>query len=170
MTACARLVRPIRETDIAAFRDAVGVVRAERKYILPGPPHSIEKTRAFVMGNIAVGCPQWIVEDNGQLVGWCDITRPSDNEAFQHVGRLGMGLLPEARGRGLGEPLLRATIEAGWAFGFKRIQLEVFATNARAIALYRKVGFADEGVRRHALCIDGVFIDEILMAQVRGIT
>jgi RimJ/RimL family protein N-acetyltransferase len=56
-------------------------------------------------------------------------------------------------------------MDAGWAFGFTRIQLEAFATNARAIALYRKVGFVDEGVRRQALCIDGVFIDEVLMAK-----
>jgi RimJ/RimL family protein N-acetyltransferase len=164
------LIRPIREADIAAFGDTVGVVRAERKYILPGPPHSVEKTRAFVMGNIASGVPHWIVEEGGQLVGWCgcDITRPSDNEAFQHAGRLGMGLLAAARGRGLGEKLLRAAMEAGWAFGFSRVQLEVFATNARAMALYRKVGFVDEGVRRRALCIDGVFIDEVLMGCVRA--
>jgi RimJ/RimL family protein N-acetyltransferase len=163
----APLIRPIREIDIAAFRDAVGVVRAERKFILPGPPHSMEATRAFVMGNIASGVPHWIAEEDGRLVGWCDITRTSDNEAFQHVGRLGMGLLPEARGRGLGERLLRAAMEAGWAFGFRRIQLEAVATNARAIGLYRKVGFVDEGVRRQALYIDGVFMDEVLMAVVR---
>jgi RimJ/RimL family protein N-acetyltransferase len=163
-------IRPILESDIAAFRDAVGVVRAERKYILPGPPGSLAATQAFVMGNIASGVPHWIVEEAGRLVGWCDITRAPDNEAFRHVGRMGMGLLPEARGRGFGEKLLRAAMDAGWAFGFTRIQLEVFATNARAIALYRKLGFVDEGVRRAALCIDGVYIDEVMMAQVRGIT
>ena len=164
----APIIRPIRESDIEAFRDAVGIVRAERQYILPGPPSTLEKTRAFVMGNIASGVPHWMVEEHGRLAGWCHIARPSDNEAYRHVGRMWMGLLPESRGRGIGETLLRATMDAAWAFGFKRIQLEVFATNARAIALYRKVGFVDEGVRRQALCIDGVFIDEALMAQVQG--
>ncbi len=161
------IIRPILESDIAAFRDAVGVVRAERKYILPGPPVPLEKTRAFMLGNLAAGVPHWIAEEGGRLVGWCDIVRPSDNEAFRHVGGVAMGLLPEARGRGIGEKLLRATMEAGSAFGFARIQLEVFATNTRAIALYRKVALVEEGVRRKALLIDGVFVDEILMAKVR---
>jgi RimJ/RimL family protein N-acetyltransferase len=162
----APLIRPICESDIAAFRDAVGVVRAERKYILPGPSHSMEGTRAFVMGNITAGYPHWIVDDGGVLAGWCDITPPSDNEAFRHVGRLGMALLPAYRGCGLGEQLLGKAMAAGWAYGFKRIQLEAFATNARAIALYRKAGFVEEGLRRQALLIDGVYIDEILMARL----
>ena len=156
----------MRSTDAEAFRDAVGIVRAERRYILPGPPSSIEKASAFIDNNISQGLPHFIVDVGGRLAGWCDITRPSDNEALRHVGVLGMGLLPAFRGQGIGEQLLRATLGAAADFGFTRIQLGVFATNARAIALYRKVGFVEEGVRRGYLIIDGAATDEIIMARL----
>ena len=47
------------------------------------------------------------------------------------------GLLPEARGRGLGEALFRGLIEASPA----RPALEVLRGNAPAFNLYRKLGF-----------------------------
>ena len=58
-----------------------------------------------------------------------------------------MGLLPDARGKGLGERLARAAIGRAWAEGLERVELEVFASNERAIGLYRKLGFITEGVK-----------------------
>ena len=84
-----------------------------------------------------------------------------------HVGDLFMGLLPDFRGRGFGERLLRQAIQAADAFGFRRIELGVFATNTAAAALYRKVGFVEEGTRRMAILVDGIYHDEIIMARLR---
>lgn len=42
----------------------------------------------------------------------------------------------------MGEILQRAT-----ACDFHRVELEVFEENAIAIALYRKVGFKEEGIK-----------------------
>ena len=48
--------------------------------------------------------------------------------------------------------------------GFARVELDVYEDNARAIALYEKMGFAREGIVRRAARIDGQFIDAISMA------
>jgi RimJ/RimL family protein N-acetyltransferase len=48
--------------------------------------------------------------------------------------------------------------------GLHRIDLDVYADNLRAKALYEKVGFVKEGVARDGVCIDGRFIDVIQMA------
>ena len=50
--------------------------------------------------------------------------------------------------------------------GFVRVELSAHADNARAIALYRKVGFVQEGVERDAICIDGRYCDTITMAII----
>ncbi len=84
-----------------------------------------------------------------------------------HVGDLFMGLLPGQRGQGLGERLLRESLTAADAFGFLRIELGVFASNTRALSLYRKVGFVEEGTKRRAILINGIFHDEIIMARLR---
>jgi L-phenylalanine/L-methionine N-acetyltransferase len=46
----------------------------------------------------------------------------------------------------------------------KRLELEVFSENARAIHLYEKVGFTREGVRRVAALKAGRFRDIVMMA------
>lgn len=78
-----------------------------------------------------------------------------------------MGLLPEWRNKGFGERLLRHAIQAADNFGFLRIELGVFSTNAPAASLYRKVGFVEEGTKYKAILIDGVFHDEIIMARLK---
>ncbi|MGW4923037.1 GNAT family N-acetyltransferase [Streptomyces sp. NB004] len=48
--------------------------------------------------------------------------------------------------------------------GLHRVQLEVYAHNARARHVYEKAGFVVEGVRREAALRDGVWVDDVLMA------
>ena len=52
--------------------------------------------------------------------------------------------------------------------GATRVELEVFALNKRAIALYGSVGFEAEGVRRSMGWQDGDLADGIVMARVKG--
>lgn len=55
-------------------------------------------------------------------------------------------------------------IASAVAQGMERIELEVFASNARAIRLYERLGFVTEGVKRGARKLDGVYEDNVLMA------
>jgi RimJ/RimL family protein N-acetyltransferase len=77
-----------------------------------------------------------------------------------------MGVVPEWRGQSVGRRLLDATLAEARRVGFKRIELDVYADNARAIALYEQAGFVREGVMLDASLIDGVYRDAILMAIV----
>lgn len=159
-------VRQIREEDIESFHAAVDVVARERRFLalLDAPP--MERARAFVQRNIEKGYPQFVATTDRQVVGWCNIP-PAARKVMAHVGDLFMGLLPNWRGQGLGERLLLKSLVAADAFGYLRIELGVFADNARAAALYRKAGFVEEGIKRRAILIDGVFHDEIIMARFR---
>lgn len=51
--------------------------------------------------------------------------------------------------------------------GLYRVELEVYAFNARAQRAYEKVGFQRDGVRRQGLYREGKFHDEILMGILR---
>ena len=62
--------------------------------------------------------------------------------------------------------LIRATLAQARVAGFVRVELDVHADNARAIALYEKVGFVREGVARDAVFVDGEYRDAINMAIV----
>lgn len=47
-----------------------------------------------------------------------------------------------------------------------RIELEVFASNVAAIALYERLGFVHEGRKRSARILDGRIEDMLCMALV----
>ncbi|MFD9026072.1 GNAT family N-acetyltransferase [Streptomyces parvulus] len=69
------------------------------------------------------------------------------------------------RGRGLGSEATRLIVGHGFErAGLHRVQLEVYAHNARARRVYEKAGFVVEGIRREAALRDGVWVDEVLMA------
>jgi GNAT superfamily N-acetyltransferase len=53
----------------------------------------------------------------------------------------GVGVVPAARGTGLGERLMRALLDSARALGASRMQLEVIDRNEPARALYEKLGF-----------------------------
>ena len=56
-----------------------------------------------------------------------------------------MAVAREWRGRGVGTALVVAAIDLGRERGLHKLILSVFAHNLRAIALYRKLGFVEEG-------------------------
>jgi RimJ/RimL family protein N-acetyltransferase len=79
-----------------------------------------------------------------------------------------MGVLHAWVGRGIGRSLLEAV--EGWAQsnGLHRLELMVNYNNERAIRLYEKFGFEREGVKRHALRVDGHYIDAFYVAKLIG--
>jgi RimJ/RimL family protein N-acetyltransferase len=68
-------------------------------------------------------------------------------------------------GRGIGSEAIPLVLAYGFdAIGLHRIELEVFDFNLRARHLYQKLGFEQEGIKRDALCWQGVFHDAIVMS------
>ena len=165
MTAESAVIRPIALGDIAGFRDCVGAVMRERQYLAFLEPFPLDQTAAFVAGNIGSGNPHFVAVDDERVVGWCDIKRETI-PIYAHEGLLGMGVLDEYRGRGLGERLLRTALDAARTGGFERVCLSVYARNTRALELYRKVGFAVEGTRVRGKKLDGEYDDVHMMAIV----
>lgn len=142
----------------------VDAVARERRWLgmLEGPP--VETWRAFVTEVVRAGGIVLVAVDaDDRVAGWCDIQRRT-REGFRHVGRLGIGMLAEVRGRGLGRRLMREAIDAARRLGMERIELDVFASNTRAIALYESFGFQHEGLKRRVRKLDGVYGDDVLMA------
>jgi len=154
---------PIEQRHIKGFNEAVGVVARERKYITFTDTPPFASTKKFVLENIANDYPQFVLEVDGKVGGWCDII-PCHKEVDKHVGIMGVGLLPEYRGKGIGGKLIKKTIKKAKEKGIKRIELGVHADNRNALGLYLKLGFEVEGLRKKAHFIDGKYIDVYMMA------
>jgi RimJ/RimL family protein N-acetyltransferase len=161
---------PTAERYVEDLQRTVDAIARERRYLgfVEGPP--LESTRAFVRALIAGAGVQFLaIDESDSVIGWCDIFR-NPREGFRHCGQLGMGVRPHARGRGLGARLAAAAIEQAWSEGLERVELEVFASNAPAIELYRKLKFNVEGVKRRARKLDGSYDDIVFMALIRDVS
>jgi RimJ/RimL family protein N-acetyltransferase len=157
-------VVPAEERHIAGYHAALDAVARERRWLLflEAPP--LEKSAAFVRGLLAGAGVQVVAVDEAErVVGWCDIAR-GERPGVEHAGHLGMALVKEHRGRGLGRRLMEAALAAAKSQGLERVELEVFASNAAAVTLYRKLGFREEGRKLKALKRDGAYDDLLVMA------
>jgi RimJ/RimL family protein N-acetyltransferase len=142
-------------------------VASEKKYLAMVKAPPLARVRDFVLENIRVNHAQYVAEVDGRLVGWADVS-PGERDSTRHMGRIGMGIVDGYRGQGIGRRLLEAVIEHCWRVGLVRIELEVFVDNARAIALYEKLGFLYEGRLRKARLIDGEYRDVFHMALLHA--
>lgn len=158
-------ILPIAEAHIEGFRSVLDTVARERLYLALLEAPSLDETRVFVRRNIKAGYPQCVALIEDAVVGWCDVL-PIDRPAMAHGGVLGVGVLPEHRGKGIGSALIRATMDRARAAGMTRIELAVREHNARAIALYERLGFVREGLKRKAVRIDGTYEDLVCMGLV----
>jgi RimJ/RimL family protein N-acetyltransferase len=154
---------PITEERIEGYHRAVDAVARESRYLARTEAPPLEDARTFSRENIEKGHAHFLALDGGTVVGWCDIV-PSKREAFTHCGTLGMGLMAEHRGRGIGTRLLRAALDRARANGLERVELDVFGSNEPAIRLYRKMGFTVEGTRVRAARLRGEYFDVVGMA------
>lgn len=158
-------IQPIAEEHIEGFRSVLDSVARERRYLAFLEAPSLDESRAFVLRNIKKGYPQCVALIEAKVVGWSDVL-PIDRPTMAHGGVLGVGVLLEHRGKGIGSALIRAAIDSAKAAGLTRIELTVRENNDRAIALYERLGFVREGLKRKAVRIDGNHEDLVCMGLV----
>lgn len=84
----------------------------------------------------------YVAEEDGQLLGGCGLLMIAGEGNISNVA-----VAPQARKRGVGTGLLRHLISEGDKEGLSAYTLEVRVSNEAAIGLYRKLGFASEGIR-----------------------
>jgi ribosomal protein S18 acetylase RimI-like enzyme len=161
---------------VESYRQCVGCVARERKWLAIVEEFPLEETRRFVAKNIRDNNPAFFAVEtplanphslttSSRVVGWAD-TRRTDALGSQHRVELGMGVHPDFRRRGLGEQLLQAVIDAANAAGFMRLELSVYTSNVAAWELYKKLGFVEEGRMIKGRYLDGHFDDVIRMAMI----
>ncbi|MEV4555845.1 GNAT family N-acetyltransferase [Kitasatospora sp. NPDC049285] len=107
-----------------------------------------------------------LAEWGGRVVGYVRQVPPTPLESNAHVRQIqGLGVLPEARGRGVGDALLAAAGEAARAAGARRLTLRVLAHNAPARRLYERNGFQVYGVLPEEFLLDGAYVDDVWMGR-----
>jgi ribosomal protein S18 acetylase RimI-like enzyme len=149
--------------DTASVRECVGAVALERRFLAFTKPFSFVETAFYIARVVDAGHPYFVAIEGTHVIGWCDVT-PSRGDVHAHVGVLGMGVLKDWRGRGIGRRLIERTVDAARVH-FEQVDLHVYASNAPARALYASIGFIEQGRKRNGRKLDGVYDDDIVMTR-----
>ena len=108
----------------------------------------------------------WVAFHQEEIVGQLSILGGSLMRTH-HIGEVEMFVHPEHRGQGLGSELLAQALS--WCTKnehLQKIELSVISDNRRAISLYTRHGFVQEGCQRAAFIdIDKQERDRILMGR-----
>lgn len=152
------------EKYFASFHEALSSVARERVYIemIEAPP--FEKVSAFQKDLISKNGPVYYATHDDRVVGWCDVF-PEENPRQSHRGGLGMGLLSDFRGKGIGSKLLKEVLDHAKKSGLEKVELQVYTSNEPAIALYKKFGFEQEGLIKKYRKLDGKYFDCLAMGK-----
>jgi ribosomal protein S18 acetylase RimI-like enzyme len=154
------VIRRLTREDAAAY----GALRLEALTLAPdafgaSPQDEADRDAAEVLARNAV----FGAEGEDGLLGMAALWRETLAKR-RHIGLVwGVWVALEARGQGLGQRLMAAVIAEARAQGLTYLQLGVGATNLPALALDRRAGFVVTGFEEAALCVDGAFLDELLM-------
>ncbi len=101
--------------------------------------------------------------DDDRLVGVAGLAFETRAKVRHKATLFGMYVLPVARGRGVGEALVRAALAFARTRGIRIVQLTVTQGNAAAESLYRRSGFDAFGIEPYAVAIGDGYVSKIHM-------
>jgi ribosomal protein S18 acetylase RimI-like enzyme len=159
-------MRPAKISDHVAIK-RIELAAASQPGPLVSWPHEIQqKDYEKFLGDLITHGFVVVAEENGTLVGHAYLDQMSMN-ALRHVFRLTTVVDLKYVGKGFGAALLTALIDMAEKSGrVDKIELLVRASNQPAVALYRKLGFVQEGALINRVkALDGTCHDDLAMAR-----
>jgi L-amino acid N-acyltransferase YncA len=101
----------------------------------------------------------------GAVVGWITAAAVSSRCCYAGVAEISAYVAEEARGQGVGSVLLERLIESTERAGIWTLETGVFPENEISLALLKRFGFREVGVRERIGQLDGVWRDVVLMER-----
>lgn len=163
-------LRTAREADAPALHEFFRSVYGETEFLSryrDELPDEFELLGKKIQGHLQADKSLFLVATVDERIvaaanlGWQNLRH------FNHAGELAIAVRSDFWGLGIGRRLMHALTDWADSAGLLRIQLEVAATNERAVRLYRSFGFEVEGRLRAQRKHGDTFVDGLVMARVR---
>lgn len=165
------LIRPIQGEDAEAILAFFAAIDGETRFLLYEPGErttGLEEWRRRIAAMRDGGESEMLVAEDtdaaalaGAIVALGDTRR-----RLRHSASLVVAVRQAYAGQGIATRLYTAVETWAVGRGLHRLYLQVQADNHRAVALYHKWGFVVEGLHRHAVRLDGAWVDDYTMAKL----
>jgi RimJ/RimL family protein N-acetyltransferase len=161
------VIRKAVKSDSKVLIEYLNTIGGESDFLTFGTGEfgrSIEQEEEFIESALKRENALFIIaEVDGKIVGNLNFSG-GVRQRIAHVGEFGVSVLKEYWGNGIGEELIKYLINWSNTVGIiRKINLRVRTDNTRAISLYKKLGFLEEGILKRDFLINGEFYDSLLM-------
>jgi RimJ/RimL family protein N-acetyltransferase len=163
-------LRPVADGDLdVLFRIAAELDTWEER--TPSPPAPLSRARfderfAASERDGSSRDVRLIVDVDGEAVGSASLF---DFDDLARHAELGISLVPEARGKGIGTAATSQMVEFGFVRrNLRRIHLEAIESNRAGVRAYEKAGFVVEGRLREHAWVRGRYEAIVLMGILRS--
>jgi phosphinothricin acetyltransferase len=157
-------IRPAVMADAAAIADIYNQGIADRGATFETEP----RTAADIQSRIREQdrFPILVAEEEGRVIGWAGTSLYRPRACYAGIAEVSGYLDRAARGRGVGRQLLDALIAAARERGYWKLVSRVFPFNTASRALCRACGFREVGVYEKHGCLDGRWLDVIIVERL----
>ena len=101
----------------------------------------------------------------GRVVAWAAALPVSARPVYRGVAEISLYVAGGYRGQGIGGALLETFIAASERNGIWTLQTSVFPENSASLALLKRHGFREVGVRERIGQLNGIWRDTVLMER-----
>ncbi|HGH7180209.1 TPA: N-acetyltransferase family protein [Bacillus luti] len=162
-----RLAKEVDAESIMEIRKEIILSESTTKFFIVSPnqlQNDIDTEREKIRKSNEKGNLYIVYEVDSKVVGFLLFNR-YELERLRHAGTMGMGIREAYCNQGIGTKLIEFLIS--WAKeqnGLEKICLGVVSINDRAIKVYKRMGFVEEGRQRKQIKYeDGSYGDDVLM-------
>lgn len=162
-----RLAKEVDAEYIMEIRKEIILSESTTKFFIVSPnqlQNDIDTEREKIRKSNEKGNLYIVYEVDSKVVGFLLFNR-YELERLRHAGTMGMGIREAYCNQGIGTKLIEFLIS--WAKeqnGLEKICLGVVSINDRAIKVYKRMGFVEEGRQRKQIKYeDGSYGDDVLM-------
>lgn len=107
---------------------------------------TVESKRTWFLSHQPASRPIWMVENEGQTVGWVSFRDFYGRPAYRTTAEISIYLHPDHRGRKLGKEILQYSISQCTRLGIRQLLGFIFAHNIPSIKLFEQAGFTRWGL------------------------
>jgi len=162
-------VRLINSEDAAALVELYAKLDLETRFMPLEPgERNLNAGAEYEYLEILLASPNstmFVTAREADLVGFISATG-GGKRRDRYTAQVLVGVLAAFSGQGIATRLFEALEMWAKERQMRRLELSVMTTNDRAIRLFEGLGYGLEGIRRDALRVDGVFVDEQYRAKL----
>lgn len=157
-------IRQAHEDDLAGLVDAMHEALGDRTYVVgENVAETLEHENVLLRHNEVQSRNFFVATVAGGVVGWVHVDNP-EIPALDHTAELTVGVVPDYRGRGIGDRLLERAVRWAGENDIEKLYNSVPDTNERAITFLEDRGWETEAVRERHYHLGDDYVDEVMMA------